>query len=102
MLAVEILKDHRENYDRDCGFYDGCSCGWTTSLPFSEWPDDDDYSSLDPEYPARDAFAEHLASVLVNPSNQVFVIRGETGPELGKALRKFKMAESALKNAGLL
>jgi hypothetical protein len=25
---VDVLEDHREEYDSDCGMYYGCLCGW--------------------------------------------------------------------------
>lgn len=45
--TAEVLGEHRENYDSDCGFWFGCSCGWDNGT--------DEHN---------EGFAEHLAQAL--------------------------------------
>lgn len=54
MSTLDIVKEHREEYDRDCSEHNGCSCGWQS--------EDGMYHVL--LGIARDEWAQHFAAVL--------------------------------------
>lgn len=56
MTLVEVLWQHREEYDVDCSSHLGCACGAVERAPgVSEY---EDYDRM------RKAYVDHLASVI--------------------------------------
>lgn len=56
--VLVALDEHRENYDSDCSWHRGCSCGWVPApTALTEWFDDD---------VGHPAWLAHMAEVITS------------------------------------